>query len=78
VPDTGVVDRVVEQALAAMADGRWDQVRAALHPYLQWRDADGATLRGRTKVMARLREGPPTAPPSSYELRDGQIYRWTV
>ncbi len=27
--------------------------------------------------MAHLAAGPPPAAPTHYELRDGQIYRWT-
>jgi hypothetical protein len=36
----------------------------------------GRRLRGRENVLAEIRDRPPAAPPASYELRDGQIYRW--
>ena len=71
------MDRVVLDALDDMETGRWDDVRARLHPYLHWKACDGHLLRGRKKVMAYLRDGPTPSPPSAYELRDGQIYRWT-
>jgi hypothetical protein len=29
-------------------------------------------------VFARLEAGPPLTAPASYELRDGQVYRWSV
>jgi hypothetical protein len=71
------MDDVARRAHAAMMDGDWDGVRRLLHPYLHWTDGHGDTARGRTNVMAMLqRAGTPPAPPSSVELRDGQIYRW--
>ncbi|MEU8813017.1 nuclear transport factor 2 family protein [Actinoplanes sp. NPDC048796] len=67
------MDPIVAEVLDAV--GRED--RAALirllHPYLHWTEG-GVTVRGRTKVLARLAGVP--GPPASYELRDGQIYRW--
>jgi hypothetical protein len=33
-------------------------------------------MRGRSNVLQWLAARPPTAPPASYELRDGQVYRW--
>lgn len=60
-----------------MVDADWPTVRLLLHPYLRWTGTDGLTVRGRTKVLALLREeGPPPEPPAAVELRDGQIYRW--
>ncbi|MEU8242812.1 DUF4440 domain-containing protein [Actinoplanes missouriensis] len=68
---------IVEAVLAAA--GRAD--RAALiqllHPYLHWTE-NGRTVRGRTKLFARLADGPPPAPAVSIELRDAQIYRWVA
>jgi hypothetical protein len=34
--------------------------------------------RGRSKVLAHLAVNPLADLPTSWELRDGQIYRWTV
>ncbi|MGK5677747.1 DUF4440 domain-containing protein [Actinoplanes sp. URMC 104] len=69
------MDALIASVLDAVAaDDRPALVRL-LHPYLHWTEA-GVTVRGRTKVFARLAAGPPPAPPDSYELRDGQIYRW--
>jgi hypothetical protein len=47
-----------------------------LHPYLHWSEPR-TQIRGRTKVFARLAASPKPRPPDTYELRDGQIYRWT-
>ena len=69
------IDDVVQRLLSAIRDGRWDAVRESLHPYVHWHAA-GVRLRGRRKVIEMLRSSAPPAPPSSYELRDGQIYRW--
>lgn len=68
---------VVQICLDAVAREEWATVRAVLHPYLHWTEG-GVTIRGRTKVLAHLTESPVSGPPASYELRDGQIYRWTV
>jgi hypothetical protein len=62
-------------AWAAMDAGDWGEVRALLHPYLHWRDRDGE-LRGRSKVLAHLRDVPTPRPPTEVEIRDGQVYRW--
>jgi SnoaL-like protein len=70
------VDPIVHDVLDAVERGDWATVKALLHPYLHWREP-GVALRGRTKVLARLAESPPPSPPSTVELRDGQIYRWT-
>ncbi|MFI7599773.1 nuclear transport factor 2 family protein [Actinoplanes sp. NPDC049681] len=65
-----------EQVLDAVE--RHDEValKALLHPYLHWQEP-GLTLRGRVKVLARLAAAPPPGLSDSWELRDGQIYRWT-
>jgi hypothetical protein len=70
-------DRIIDDVLEAVDRRDWSRVKLLLHPYLHWREP-GVTIRGRTKVLARLAEGPAPAPPNSYELRDGQVYRWTV
>jgi hypothetical protein len=50
--------------------------RLLLHPYVHWHDRD-LVLRGRSNVLAHLREHPRPRPPASVEVRDGQVYRWT-
>ncbi|MDQ6917725.1 MAG: nuclear transport factor 2 family protein [Candidatus Dormibacteraeota bacterium] len=67
---------VIEQVLHAIDGADWARLRFLLHPYLHWSTTDGTRIRGRTNVLARLREFPPTGPPRIHELRDGQIYRW--
>jgi hypothetical protein len=67
---------MVQNVLDAVERRDWDLVRAVLHPYLHWQEP-GVTIRGRRNVIDRLALPPPPAPPSSVELRDGQIYRWT-
>ena len=67
---------VVEHLLEAARRGDWEAVTLALHPYLHWVGADGTTLRGRRNVLAVLAQAPALEPPSSVELRDGQVYRW--
>ena len=76
---TGAEEEVVAQVLAGLAADDAAGVRALLHPYLHW-TCDGVTTRGRTQVLALLdREGPAARrPPTAVELRDGQVYRWTV
>jgi hypothetical protein len=71
------VDHAVESALEAMGRRDWDRLRTILHPYLRWTATDGKLVRGRLKVLAMLASRSTPATPSSYELRDGQIYRWT-
>jgi hypothetical protein len=72
------MERLIEQALEAIGHRDWESLRLMLHPYVHWKDG-GTSIRGRTKVMAHLRAHPPQARlPSSWEFRDGQIYRWAV
>jgi Domain of unknown function (DUF4440) len=71
------VDEIARRALAAIVAKDWAAVTVLLHPYLHWTGSDGRTVRGRRKVMAALAQAsqaPP--PPTSVELRNGQIYRW--
>jgi hypothetical protein len=49
---------------------------AHVHPYLHCIEA-GRTIRGRSRVLEHVAISPPAGPPESYELRDGQVYRWT-
>jgi hypothetical protein len=72
---SGPMDPVVQDAIAAIERRDLDSLRPLLHPYLQWKDRDG-TLRGRTKVLARLAHTQGIRLPEKVELRNGQIYRW--
>ncbi len=73
-------DLLVERVLTAVADHDRPVLQQLLHPYLHW-TLDGVTTRGRNRVLALLdttgRSGA-RRPPTSVELRDGQVYRWTV
>ncbi len=54
----------------------WGEVRPLLHPDV--RLGDGAVeVRGRTRVLAHLADHPTPRPPTSVEVRDGQLYRWS-
>jgi len=74
------MDQVVQDVLDALERRDWAALRPLLHPYLHWSDAD-IRLRGRTNVLSHLADRPsaerPPGPPDAYELRDGQVYRWT-
>jgi hypothetical protein len=74
---TGRVDHVVQNALDAIERRDWGQLKRVLHPYVRWTENE-ATLRGRTKVLAHLTAHPVANRPTSYQLRDGQIYHWTI
>ena len=67
----------VDEVVATLQHRDCERLKVLLHPYLHWTE-DGVTTRGRTKVLARLADAPSSGRPVSYELRDGQIYRWTV
>jgi hypothetical protein len=54
----------------AMDSGDGDALRELLHPYLHFTDGD-VTLRGRTNVLAHLREHPVPRPPSPAAVRGG-------
>ncbi|NMO56346.1 nuclear transport factor 2 family protein [Actinoplanes sp. TBRC 11911] len=71
------MDRIVAEVIDAAARDDRAALIALLHPYLHWTEA-GRTLRGRNNVFARLEAGPPLTAPASYELRDGQVYRWNA
>ena len=70
----------VDGVLAAVAQGRPDDAKLLLHPYLHWTTPAGGTLRGRDTVLALLADlaasGAELTRPALAELRDGQIYRW--
>jgi len=69
-------EALLRAALSAIERRDWDTLRPLLHPYLHWTSPGGRIVRGRTRVMQELDDRPPSVLPSSYELRDGQIYRW--
>jgi hypothetical protein len=66
-----------ERVRAAFDGGDWETLRLLLHPYLHWTEGD-ETIRGRTKVLARLRDADRLPAPRSIELRDDQVYRWVA
>ena len=69
--------RAVEAVYAVLTDRDRQGLRQLLHPYLHWTGVDGATIRGRSKVLALLdNQATPPERPKAVELRDGQIYRW--
>jgi hypothetical protein len=72
---TDRVEELVARVLDAVQRGDRVFLKEILHPYLHW-SADGVALRGRVNVLAHLAVSQDAAPPTSYELRDGQIYRW--
>ena len=69
------MDRIVLDVLSAVTRGDQPALKALLHPYLHWSEPR-IELHGRVQVLARLAAAPAPKPPASYELRDGQIYRW--
>jgi len=54
--------------------GEYGELRPLLHPYVHFTDGS-VSLRGRTNVLDWVREHR-VKPPTSVEVRDGQIYRW--
>ena len=76
VSQTAGVKSVVSAFVDAAERRDWPQVKLLLHPYLHWIESQHA-IRGRNNVLAHLATGPALRPPASFELRDGQIYRWT-
>jgi hypothetical protein len=67
---------MVREALEDMAARDWQRLKLKLHPYVHWTEADGTQIRGRTKLLDLLSSTESVGPPSSYEIRDGQLYRW--
>jgi hypothetical protein len=64
------------RAWAALDAGEWSELHTLLHPYLHWQDG-AVRLRGRAHVLAHLRQVPTPRPPTTVEVRDGRLYRWT-
>ena len=68
------------QAWNLIEQREWGEVRPLLHPYLHFDDDSGGRpvhLRGRSQVLAHLRQHPTPRPPEAVEVRDGQVYRWS-
>ena len=53
----------------------WGELRPLLHPYVRYDDR-GTAVRGRSQLLAHLRDVPTPRPPVDVEIRDGQLYRW--
>ena len=60
----------------AIEQGQWAEVRDLLDPSVRF-SAGGVEIRGRTALLAHLRDHPTPRPPASVEVRDGQVCRWT-
>ncbi|HVF19989.1 MAG TPA: nuclear transport factor 2 family protein [Mycobacteriales bacterium] len=72
-----MAEDIAARVHAAIATRDWSILRVVLHPYVQWTDEAGTTVRGRTNVLMMLSattESPPM--PSEVVLRDDQVYRW--
>ena len=54
----------------------WGELRPLLHPYVRYDDRQGTAVRGRSQLLAHLRDVPTPRPPVEVEVRDGQLYRW--
>ena len=67
------MDDIIEAVLDAAARDDRAALVQLLHPYMHW-TSGGRTIRGRNNVFARLSE---LREPDGYELRDGQVYRWS-
>ena len=61
---------------AAIEAGEWGEVRPRLHPRVTWRDGD-LTMEGRSDVLDHLQNHPTPKPPTTVEVRDGQVSRWS-
>ncbi|MEO5662168.1 MAG: hypothetical protein ABIR39_02700 [Nocardioides sp.] len=64
------------EAWAALDRSDWAALGPMLHPHLHWLDRS-VVLRGRLNVLSHLRAVPTPRPPTSVEIRDGQVYRWS-
>lgn len=54
----------------------WARLSPLLHPDVHWQDRS-VVLRGRLDVLSHLRQVPTPRPPTSVEVREGQVLRWT-
>ncbi len=53
----------------------WGELRPLLHPSVRFHDGEHE-VRGRGRLLTHLRDHPTPRPPTSAEVRDGQVYRW--
>lgn len=63
------------RAWALVEQQDWADVGPLLHPSVDFADGE-VRVRGRTRLLAHLREHPTPRPPTSVEVRDGQVLRW--
>ena len=71
-------DAEVVLELAAAIEARdWARAEQLLHPHVHWRDSSGL-VRGRRSVLVHLRGSDSVPRAASWELRDGQVYRWNA
>jgi len=77
--DRGVTEdaEIVLELAAAIEVRNWPRVEELLHPSVHWQDSDGV-VRGRSSVLRHLTGSDSVAPAASWELRDGQVYRWNA
>ena len=69
---------MISDALGAAAARNWERMKLLLHRYVHWSESDGVKLHGRVNVLRWLASQQTTvSPPQRFELRQGQIYRWT-
>jgi hypothetical protein len=68
---------IVLELAAAIEARDWPHAEELLHPYVHWSDSTGL-VRGRKSVLAHLAGSDSIAPPASWEVRDGQVYRWNA
>jgi hypothetical protein len=71
------MEEPMRTALNAIDRRDWVSLERVLHPYVHWTE-NGSTVRGRKNVLAHLAGCRAVHQPTSHELRDGQIYRWTI
>jgi hypothetical protein len=72
------VDAEAVLELETAAEARdWEHVERLLHPQVHWSDSTGLVL-GRRSVLVHLRGSDSIPWPASWELRDGQVYRWNA
>ncbi|WP_460729345.1 nuclear transport factor 2 family protein [Nocardia heshunensis] len=69
------MEHTVSAVLHTIETGDWAEFAKLVHPYVHWTE-DGVTTRGRVQVMTLLSHHHATKPATSFELRDGQVYRW--
>ena len=54
----------------------WGELRPLLHPQVRFRDGDIEVV-GRSRLLAHLADHPTPRPPTSVEVCDGRVRRWT-